>query len=177
MRIRVRHRAGGWWHPLAPHLLAAVALTAVAIGVIAAAGGRARIPYVLAVAVAVVVLRLVVRRIDAAVTTVVWPLAVGGCHRSRPSPSSSTDGRTVFLETSLRRSTEDAVAFAQRLQPSLRAVARERLRRAHGIDIDDEPLAARTLLGEDLWAMLTEPPPRPVSARRLHHAVERLERL
>lgn len=176
MTGRLRRRVGASLHPLAPHLLAAVALTTLTIGVIAAAGGRARIPFVLAVTVAVMVLRLALRRIDAAVATIAWPLAVGGSeHLARPS--SSIDARTTFLEISLRRSTEDAFAFTRRLQPSMRAVAGERLRRAHGIDIDVDPAAARAVIGQDLWTMLTEPTPRPVSARRLHDAVECLERL
>ena len=49
----------------------------------------------------------------------------------------------------------DAVGFQLELRPILRAIAKQRLATYRTIDIDADPRAARAVLGEQVWALLT----------------------
>ncbi len=100
-----------------------------------------------------------------------WP-------RRRPTVATEegADARVGFLEHSLRRSGEDDTAFAMRVRPVLVAVSTHRLRRA-GVDIDTEPDAARQLLGDDAWDVLTGPAHVPIRRVRLEQAIDRIEQL
>ena len=63
-----------------------------------------------------------------------------------------------------------------RVRPVLVAVSAHRLRRA-GVDIDTERDAARQLLGEDAWEVLTGPANVPIRRGRLEQAIDRIEQL
>jgi hypothetical protein len=49
----------------------------------------------------------------------------------------------------------DAAGFELELRPILRAIAAQRLLTYRTIDIDEDPAAARAILGERVWALLT----------------------
>ena len=51
-------------------------------------------------------------------------------------------------------STANAFGLEFRLKPVLRDLARWRLQREHGIDLDRQPEAARRVLGESLWPLV-----------------------
>ena len=55
------------------------------------------------------------------------------------------------VETDLRMSIANAFGLEFRLKPLLRELARWRLERNHGVDMDAAPEAARRILGEPLW--------------------------
>lgn len=59
------------------------------------------------------------------------------------------------IERSVALSRSSAVEFQLRVQPYLRRAAAERLRIRHRIDLDHDPDAARRLLGEETWRLLT----------------------
>jgi hypothetical protein len=54
--------------------------------------------------------------------------------------------------------------FTHAVVPRLREVADERLRQAHGVTMAGDPSRARAILGEQIWAILTGPPPERVPA-------------
>ena len=70
-----------------------------------------------------------------------------------------------------------------RLRPLLRELAAERLQARHGIALDDDPTAARALLGDELWEVARadrgrerpSPSGRGMSSAQLERAVARLE--
>jgi hypothetical protein len=59
------------------------------------------------------------------------------------------------IERSVALSRSSAVEFQLRVQPYLRRAASERLRIRHRIDLDHDPDAARRLLGDATWRLLT----------------------
>ena len=77
----------------------------------------------------------------------------------------------------------DAAGFELELRPILRAIAAQRLLTYRTIDIDKDPAAARAILGERVWTLLT--PANLEMARRakgidpddVRAAVEKLEEL
>jgi hypothetical protein len=77
----------------------------------------------------------------------------------------------------------DAAGFELELRPILRAIAAQRLLTYRTIDIDEDPAAARAILGERVWTLLT--PVNLEMARRakgidpdgVRAAVEKLEEL
>ena len=85
------------------------------------------------------------------------------------------------IERSVALSRSSAVEFQLRVQPHLRRSASERLRIRHRIDLDDDPDAARRLLGDATWRVLTtRHPPDDRTARApdidpIIAAIERLE--
>lgn len=67
--------------------------------------------------------------------------------------------------------------FDSGVRPVLAELARDRVRRHHGIELTDSPANARAVLGEDLWQALTEPLEAAPTAVDLDRWVTRLERL
>ena len=63
------------------------------------------------------------------------------------------------------------------VRPVLAELARDRVRRHHGIDLTDEPERARAVLGEDLWRALTEPLETAPTIQDLDRWLTRLEHL
>lgn len=151
-------------------------LCALALVVIAAAGGHARITYVVAVVAAALIARLALRRLADVVAVTTWPRQQQQRARTQDE-GRAADSRTTVIESSLRRSVDDPHAFAHRVQPTLRTLADHGLRRHHGVDPSTSPDAARALLGDDTWALLYGSPPDRPSTRQLAAAVASIEGL
>jgi hypothetical protein len=77
-----------------------------------------------------------------------------GLRQPRAAPFEIAGLRSV--DTDVRMATANAFGVEYRLKPVLRELARWRLERNHGINLDREPDAARGVLGEPLW-QLTQP--------------------
>ncbi len=105
-----------------------------------------------------------------------------------PSPPPAPRGEAVQplaqlagIERSVALSRSSALEFEHRVQPQLRRTASERLKLRHGIDLDRNPEAARSLLGEATWSLLTMTHPRddrstrPPGIDAILGAIERLE--
>ncbi|WBB64954.1 hypothetical protein [Micromonospora sp. WMMD812] len=67
--------------------------------------------------------------------------------------------------------------FTEVILPRLGELADERLRLKHGATRDSDPVRARALLGERLWAFLETPPRRTPSPRDLAVIVAELEKI
>jgi len=84
------------------------------------------------------------------------------------------------LERRLQAANVDGAKFDWSLRPLLAQLAAERLRHRHAINIRREPEAARAMLGEQLWQMIStqsdEPSP-ALSKRQLTALVEAIEAL
>ena len=79
--------------------------------------------------------------------------------RRPPGPRRPED--LVRLEDQIALALGAALDVYVRLRPLLREAAAERLRTRHGIDLDRDPARARSLLGDEAWALLRpdlEPP-------------------
>jgi hypothetical protein len=84
------------------------------------------------------------------------------------------------LERRLQAANIDGTKFDWSLRPLLAQLATERLRHRHAIIIRREPEAARAMLGEQLWQMITAKPDQPspaLSRRQLTALVEAIEAL
>lgn len=98
--------------------------------------------------------------------------------RAEATPPAALDYRLVRLRRDLR----DALERDDRsdeIYPVLRALAAERLRAHHQIDLDDEPERARAVVDPHLWRYLTNPPTdtRKRSRTSLQTAIEGIEKL
>lgn len=67
--------------------------------------------------------------------------------------------------------------FESGVRPVLAELARDRVRRHHGIDMAAEPERARDLIGEDLWQALTTPRTTAPTTAELDRWLTTLERL
>jgi len=155
---------------LVKYLVVCVLAAVVVIVGLVAVGWTPRVEYFLALAVAVAVASTAVRTINDSIEPATWSVV------RPPHAEVASDSRITFLEHSLRRSGESDAAFALRVRPILLAVVSHRLRRA-GVDLDDEPAAAKQRLGDDAWAALMGPDDQRMSLRRLQRTVERIEQL
>lgn len=63
------------------------------------------------------------------------------------------------------------------VRPVLADIARDRLRRYHGVDFDSEPARSRELMGDDLWNAMTASPTRLPTTGDLDRWLTGLERL
>jgi hypothetical protein len=87
------------------------------------------------------------------------------------------------VETDVRMATANAFGVELRLKPVLRELARWRLQRDYGIDLDREPDTARRVLGEPAWPLVAPSEAFPdfhaagMSLAEVDAAVDRLERL
>lgn len=99
--------------------------------------------------VAAVLLRLV--------RTVAEPLPPLRLPSERPGggPPDRPFERVDRIEDRLSWGGRAAHHFDAGVAPVLRGIAVDRLHRRHGVDLDKAPQAARQLLGEDLWQLLT----------------------
>ncbi|HYK96302.1 MAG TPA: hypothetical protein VE011_10615 [Candidatus Dormibacteraeota bacterium] len=85
------------------------------------------------------------------------------------------------IETDVRMSTASAFGVEMRLKPALRDLARWRLERDHGVDLDRQPDAARRVLGDALWRLVAPADAFPefrapgVALGEVEAGVERLE--
>lgn len=72
---------------------------------------------------------------------------------------------------------ESAQRFGQVLQPTVSAIAGDRLRRKHGIDPAVDPDRCRELLGDDLWQLVTGTATELPTVADLERLVGRIEKL
>jgi hypothetical protein len=108
------------------------------------------------------------------------PLRPARPGRARPSESTRS---LAGLERAVALGTADVVDLQYRLRPRLRELATGLLESRHGIVLDDEPEAARALLGDEAWELLRPDRPTPKERARgpspaaLERVVVSLERL
>jgi hypothetical protein len=102
----------------------------------------------------------------------------------RPTAAASPSAELLRMERELELGIASAAHADRRLLPLLGAAAAARLGSRHGIELERQPAAARSLLGEDIWELLR--PDRPASddkrapgvpRERVAAAIERLESL
>jgi hypothetical protein len=93
-----------------------------------------------------------------------------------------SDPRRIAFE--LRSSLDVPSTLHVRLRPRLRAIAADRLVADHGVSLDRDPEASRSLLGDEAWELLRadrEPPARrqgsAISTPQLERIVSAVERL
>ena len=148
---------------------------AAAVGIaliVVLAGWRPRVEYILAMAGVGAVATVALRQLGATMVEAMWPSAFP------PKPvAPGLDHRISSLETLLRRSVEDPTTYERRLRPLLEDLAAHRLRRNHGVELATQPDAARRLLGDETWVLVTQPTERRVVPARLESAVAAIEHL
>lgn len=71
----------------------------------------------------------------------------------------------------------DARGFNRAMRPVVVALVDERLRLRHGADRQRDPKRARELLGEQLWAFVSEPVTRAPKPQQLAALAEQIQRL
>lgn len=130
--------------------------------------------YLVGVAVAALAVGRVVRMARAPVSQ---PVAVAD-DSDEPAPRGVHE--LIALEHRLSWGSVDAERFESRVRPLLVRIAAERLRLRHGIDHTRQPDRARSILGDRLWQLMTEPTDpnrRAPSQRALRRIVEGIERI
>ncbi|MEN3362660.1 MAG: hypothetical protein V7637_6642 [Mycobacteriales bacterium] len=72
----------------------------------------------------------------------------------------------------------DLGRYETRVRPQLARLAEERLRQRHGIDVVGQPDAARRMVGEPLWLLMTGPPsPATPTRSRLAELLTAIEQI
>lgn len=72
----------------------------------------------------------------------------------------------------------DLDRYEARVRPQLARLAEERLRQRHGIDVVGQPDAARRMVGEPLWLLMTGPPSlAPPTRSRLAELLTAIEQI
>lgn len=149
----------------------AAAGVAVAVGA-AMVGWSARLEVLVvagaAVALVVLAMRIVFTRVD------VEPWLMP---RGADEYAYIPEDRVAFFERRLEICVSDARIFEARIQPVLRQLTFDALRRYHGIDPERQPGPASATAGQGLWALIVDPPLAPPTAKQLVDAIDRLERL
>jgi hypothetical protein len=117
----------------------------------------------------------VVRLVRTAAASALPPPSLADGDEEAP-PRALTD--LVTLEHRLAWGGVDAERFDSRVRPLLAGLVAERLRQRHGVDVARDPDRARSILGEDLWTLMS-PPARPTapSPQELGRLVTLIERL
>jgi hypothetical protein len=101
----------------------------------------------------------------------------------RPSTAGFEIAGLRAIETDVRMATANAFGVELRLKPVLRELARWRLQRDHGVDLDRQPDIARGVLGEPLWRLVAPREAFPefrapgVALADIQAGIDRLERL
>ncbi|MEN3362289.1 MAG: hypothetical protein V7637_6271 [Mycobacteriales bacterium] len=134
-------------------------LGALAYVVLQFASYRGKLWFCVAVAVAAV---STVRLLIAA--TPVAPLPSPVAAEAEPS-GGGLDGISALAHR-LSWGSVDLGRYEARVRPQLARLAEERLRQRHGIDLVSQPDAARHMVGEPLWLLMTGPPSLAPPTRR-----------
>jgi hypothetical protein len=93
-------------------------------------------------------------------------------------PSSSGFENVSMLEHALSWGSVDVERYDARVRPQLVRLAEDRLRRHHGVDLASQPEAARRMVGEPLWQLMTGgPSPTPPGPSRLAGLLAEIERI
>jgi hypothetical protein len=171
----------GWRAPSTPWLVIGAIAVILLVGVAAlpsdarSAGSRLAI-----LVIGVLVGSRVLRR--AAALTVSSPERFEDAFRAQPTTAFEIAGLRA-VETDVRMSTANAFGVEMRLKPVLRDLARWRLQREHGVDLDRQPEVARGVLGEPLWRLVAPADAFPefrapgIPLAEVDAGVDRLERL
>ncbi|MFB9333552.1 hypothetical protein ACFFTT_12110, partial [Actinoplanes octamycinicus] len=80
-------------------------------------------------------------------------------------------------EQTLDKAHSDPDTYARNVLPVLGELADERLRLRHGLTRSSDPRRARELLGDEAWAVLSDPGRRGLRTRDLETYVQAMERL
>ena len=153
-------------------LVVSLAVAAIVLLVIVAAGWSPRVEYVLAIAVTIALTVVAIRRLMGSVAPPSWPSRMAWRR-----PRAGVDPRIGQIETTLRRGTQDAGVCRRRMQPMLVELAIHRLSRHHGVGLVGDPDEARRLLGDESFRFLTEVVEGPPSMAELDRTVTALEQL
>lgn len=132
-------------------VVTAVAIAAAIWGALDLDGLRVRPLYCFGVALTIAILVVAVR----------LTLAPGEPLARSAEPAASGPqpyADLYFLEYRLSWGSVERSRFEQRVRPLLIRVADERLRQRHGIDYHADPGPARTIVGEELWHLMTRDP-------------------
>lgn len=104
--------------------------------------------------------------------------------RERPKKTAARPPAFIAMEREIEQGIEHAGQAHRRLLPLLRTAAAARLALHHGVELENRPDVARTLLGEEAWAYLRPDRPQPVdrhgpglSRETIAALVERVEAL
>jgi hypothetical protein len=151
----------------------AVAVAAAAWGILDLDGLRVRPLYCFGVALTIAFLVVAVR------------LTLGVGEPVAPSAEPTSSGPQpyadlYFLEYRLSWGSVERSRFEQRVRPLLVRVADERLRQRHGVDFHADQAQARTIVGEELWLLMTREPitsGKPPTHREVTSLVAAVERI
>ncbi|GIE86752.1 hypothetical protein [Actinoplanes regularis] len=154
-----------------------VALVAAVTVVVVAAlrAGSVQAPLLLVVAL-IAGLRL----ITIAATAVRPPRPMKGHANAGNAAARATDSLRATVrrwEQTLDKAHSDSDTYARNVLPVLGELADERLRLRHGLTRASDPRRARQLLGEEAWAVLSDPGRRGLKTRDLETYVQAMERL
>jgi hypothetical protein len=96
--------------------------------------------------------------------------------RPRRSPPSARPPGLEEVERAIDFAGWNAADLRSRLRPLLREVAALRLEAGPGVDLERNPVAARTLMGEACWALVSEEFDAPdAGSPAIREALDRLE--
>jgi hypothetical protein len=151
-------------------ILAAAAVSGVALAAIAATLGWQARPYLCAVVGLAVGLTW---RLSRLVTPPPEPPVAD------PPDEPLDDARLLLtsLESRLSWGASDPDRFRERVRPELVGLATDLLRTRRGVDPRTQPEHARTILGDPLWQLMTGPLERSPSRAELARMVTALERI
>ncbi len=154
-----------------------VALVAAATVVVVAAlrAGSVHAPLLLVIA-----LLAGLRLVTIAAAAVRPPRTIRGGANSGGASARAADSLRATVrrwERTLDKAHSDSDTYARNVLPVLGELADERLRLRHGITRAGDPGRARELLGEEAWAVLSDPGRRGLKTRDLDTYVQAMERL
>lgn len=152
--------------------LAAAVLAGAAVAVLRMIGYELSFPAAFAGLLALLVLRRLVRGLGCDT-----PARPGGRPRHTVDPDEPDQLADAVQRWQTRLTAGRAgIRPFTRISPLLELVD-ERLRLRHGVTLDSDPVRARTLLGERLWAYLADPAAAPPSPRDLAALLTDVEKL
>jgi hypothetical protein len=129
----------------------AVLVAFVAWGFLVLGGLRARPAYCLGIA-------LLVAFVVVAIQLVAAPAEPYTGDREPAATGQQPYADLYFLEYRLSWGSVERGRFEQRVRPLLIRVADERLRQRHGVDFTTDQGKARSIVGENLWQLMTREP-------------------
>jgi hypothetical protein len=142
-----------------------VVLAAAALIAVASTLPKARIvaAQVFVVVVGAVAIRLLVRAVIV-VTSRPGPFAFDRAMVPPPDRELASAGEPERIEYEVGAATHRSMELHHQVRRRLRALAQDRLAADHGVRLDEDPDAARRLLGEEAWDLL-RPDPEPPADR------------
>jgi hypothetical protein len=97
---------------------------------------------------------------------------------AEPEPSSVGFEGLSGIEHGLSWGSVDLDRYEARVRPQFVRLAEDRLRRHHGVDLAGQPAAARRIVGEPLWQLMTGAPSlRPPTMAQLASLLAEIDRI